>query len=271
MQKIKKARIRRQWSWILGHPKDIDPLTIKSDATQAVYGEVFNIEETDQGWAKGALATDGYEGWISLSDLTAITDEYERPNAYCTAIHSHIYERPDIKARPKQAIAFMSPLIVNPDETEDNFIAMRDGGWVNVQHITATYDIKNGPDAHVTAERFIGTPYVYGGRSAQGIDCSALIQLSYARRGVKLPRDSGDQAEKYASDAVTLGSDDLDTRPLQTGDIVFFPGHVGIMCSEDEMIHAFSDTMRVQKDKVSDIASFYKEHKGEGITAIRRL
>ena len=130
--------------------------------------------------------------------------------------------------------------------------------------------MKEGPAPLETARRFIGCPYLYGGRSAEGIDCSALVQLSHARKGIKLPRDSGPQRDSEKGGTVRLGADDLDTRPLSAGDVVFFPGHVGIMGSEETIIHAFSDAMMVREDPVADVASFYKQREGTGITAIRR-
>ena len=266
-----KATVKRDHSWIVEHPNDIDHPIIPSSATQALYGEYFDIEKTEQGWAKGKLVTDGYEGWISISDLAPLQDQYQRPNAYCTALSSFIYGEPDLKSRPISRLCFMSQLTLNPDQHEGHFIATHDGGWVHAKHIIAHYEVKEGPEAFETARRFIGAPYLYGGRSIDGIDCSALIQLCFARKGVKLPRDSTPQKDSEKGGDIKMGMDDQDTRTLSQGHVVFFPGHVGIMATDETIIHAFSDAMMVREDPVADIAAFYKEKQGAGITAIRRF
>lgn len=269
IEHAKTLRIRNTAAWIVGHPNDAFHKKLKNDCTQGLYGEIFHVDAVDEGWAKGHLHTDGYEGWISMSDVMPVPDDMEGTppahNAYCSQILSHLYAEPDVKGRPATQISFMSPLNLNTEETHGNFIATDSGHWVNALHITSIAALmKKNNDLITHAKRFIGTPYVFGGRSGLGIDCTSLVQLCAARCGHKIPRDSTPQRESLADPSLTKAD-------LQANDIVFFPGHVGIMATKDTIIHSFGHSMRVQIDKIDTIDTFYQEREGQGINGIARL
>lgn len=114
------------------------------------------------------------------------------------------------------------------------------------------------------ARTFLDRPYLWGGRGGRGIDCSGLVQRSLAAAGVAVPRDSDMQM-------AVLGSDLPEGVPLQRGDLVFFPGHVGIMVDAHDIIHATQHFGRTVIEPLADVVSRIGEHNDEPVIARRRV
>ncbi|MFM9853929.1 MAG: NlpC/P60 family protein [Sphingomonadaceae bacterium] len=120
-------------------------------------------------------------------------------------------------------------------------------------------------DPVTIAEGFLGMPYVWGGRGGAGIDCSGLVQRALAGRGIAAPRDSDMQEQ-------ALGIAILETSPLMRGDLIFLPGHVGIMVDQTNLIHANQFHVKTVIEPLDIVASRYAEaHDGVGITSRRRI
>ena len=270
-QDIKSTRIRVETARIYGHPKDDQNARFKNDGSELLLGEEFIVEEIDHGWARGYSQIDRYKGWVSMNALQAQDHNAPKINAICDIPYTYIYQEPDLKSRPVMRISMMSRLHVLTEEARGSFVHVKDLGWVHARHVSALGDLNHRTDPVVTARKFVHTPYVYGGRTGWGIDCSALVQIALARSGIKIPRDSSDQKDELARPwKCPAFSNDLYATELRDGDLVYFPGHVGMMVDDERMIHAFSDTMRVQEDRLTDIAKHYKDKDGKGIIAIRR-
>jgi cell wall-associated NlpC family hydrolase len=114
------------------------------------------------------------------------------------------------------------------------------------------------------AERFLGAPYLWGGRSARGIDCSALVQLALLAAGREAPRDSDMQA-------ALLGTELPARAALRRGDLVFWKGHVGIMRDRDTLIHANAHHMAVAAEPFGPAAARIAAAGGGPVTGRRRL
>jgi len=131
-------------------------------------------------------------------------------------------------------------------------------------HLQALGEVES--DYIATAINFLGMPYLWGGRTARGLDCSALVQLSLARAGLPVPRDS-DQQEKSLGQLV---GDGTDLRDIEEGDVIFFPGHVGFVLEGFRFLHANAFDMRVSVHRLSDVLDRAKES-GQWFTSIRRI
>lgn len=232
---------------------------ISSRSSQMLFGEMLETLAEQAGWVRGRCLTDGYEGWVHRSQL--------RPLAQ-TATHfsdlpwTHIYPQPDFKTRPVMGIGFLSRLTVNEDIEKDGFVSVPGVGWVYARHIKPLTAMNN-VDPVYTAMRFLGCPYLYGGRTALGIDCSGLMQLALNRAGIFCPRDSGPQ-EKALGAAIARAQ-------VNKGDLVFFPGHVGMMIDNQHIINASARTMCIEVERLDDLDRIYAATGKPGITAIKRI
>ncbi len=236
-------------------------LTIEADrnaglATQLLAGETFTVyEEDDQtGLAWGQSVTDGYVGYVSLAGL----DEGEiDADCQIIALATHIYPEPSIKTRPLEGLPMGARF--RSAGTAEGFVELASGGFVPIQHIGALTPFSDDP-ADV-ARCYLGTPYLWGGRSAWGLDCSALVQLAFAAAGKAIPRDTDMQAEL----GVPVNGD------LTRGDLVFWDGHVGIMEDAEFLLHANGHHMAVVSEPLGPAAERIAAEGYGPITGRRRL
>ena len=218
--------------------------------SQLVHGEDFIVEEEIDGWSRGTCAHDGYPGYVPSAQLVPATGE---PTHVVTAIRTDIYRDDTIKSPILGTLSIGSRFTVAAQE--EKFSRLEGGGWIYTRHTASigTYL----PDYVATAEKFLETPYRWGGRSGSGIDCSGLVQVCLAFAGVSTERDTDEQIDTIGTPA------DMPQR----GDIVFFKGHVGIMADDTRLINADGlHAMKVVVEPLQDTAVA----RG-GITGIRRL
>ena len=223
---------------------------------QLLFGEVFNVLETRNGRAFGYVEKDGYVGWVDAEQLTDV----------CKATHivssnaTHLYSAANIKAPTVMPLSFGSRLrIVSAD---GEFFEIHGELFVPKPHVRPA----NLPfsDAASVAQLFFGTPYLWGGNSSFGIDCSGLIQAALLVTGHACPGDS-DLQEKAVGQPVALDA------PIQRGDLFFWKGHVAMAVDGETLIHATSHTMAVSYENIDAVIQRIDAH-GEGpVTSRRRL
>jgi cell wall-associated NlpC family hydrolase len=126
-----------------------------------------------------------------------------------------------------------------------------ENGFVSLGHVSKVGKVIGSPAD--LAESLVGTPYSWGGRSGDAIDCSGLVQLVYGLKGISAPRDADMQQASFGDE---LPEDAV----LQRGDLVFFPGHVGIMADGENLIHANAAAMAVSIEPLSNAAARFVEH-----------
>lgn len=260
-------------------PADAASALFKPHGTELLYGEVFDVDRLEEDWAHGRNLTDGYEGYVDLSALAPL-DASPVGVAYMATIPLvPVYEVPDAKSSLHQTVPFGGRLYVEPDTKKDGYVRESSSkGWVHETHIAKAplsapqkLDKTDLSRIFETARLFIGSPYIYGGRTARGIDCSALIQLSMARHGIQIPRDSGPQRDFLLSSGLMRdGMADTVHAAPQALDIVFFKGHVGIMADDKTFLHANGYGMQVWLEDINTVIKRYEVQGGQGILAIRR-
>jgi cell wall-associated NlpC family hydrolase len=233
--------------------------------TEALRGEeVAVFETTDTGWAWGQLATDRYVGWIPRAMLA------EPPASGFThkvsVLRTLVFGGPDIKTPPLAALPLGARVAVMGEAEDRNarYALIAPAGAVVVQHLAAVGSVE--ADFVAVAERFLGTPYLWGGKTGFGIDCSGLLQVALAAAGVAAPRDT-DLQEAALGEALDPGSGPIE---LQRGDLVFWAGHVGIMLDAEMLLHANAHHMAVAAEPLRS-ATERLAARGALVRCIRRL
>ncbi len=243
---------------------------------EGLWGEVVEIDQHIDQYQNGfafVRLSDGYQGWMPIDCLdcasarnTLKTIPEIKATAMVIVPMSHVTSGPDIKTPGLFTLSLGSRVMVlDADDMTTKIAIMSDHsagadvGFVPTAHIMPLSDRAN--DWVSIAEALIGSPYKWGGRSAFGLDCSALVQLALAAGGVAITRDSGPQEDSGL--AIVAGD------KLQRGDLVFWRRHVGIMRDESQLLHANAHHMAVASEPLSLASQRIADSAGP-ITSFRR-
>ncbi len=221
--------------------------------SQLLLGDGFTVYDLADGWAWGQVGFDGYVGYVAEASLRPARDGRR---VTIGAPFQHVYPVPDIKSRPGSTL----PYLATPAAVEwlQDFVALAGGGYVLRAHLARTE-----PDFVTVAETFLGVPYLWGGTSVFGLDCSGLVQLALRAAGRVIGRDSDMQAA--AGEAVPDGA------ALQRGDLICWRGHIGIMQDAMRLIHATGHAMRVISEPLDKVVErIAGQAQGGPVTARRR-
>jgi Bacterial dipeptidyl-peptidase Sh3 domain/NlpC/P60 family len=227
--------------------------------TEALKGERVTIYDRDgEGWAWGQLAGDGYVGW--LPDR-ALAKPIAEPTHRIVALKTFAFPGPSIKLPPAETLVLGARIAVVRED--QSFAVTREGHFVPKRHVASIDHREN--DFVAVAERFVGTPYLWGGKSSLGIDCSGLVQVSLNAAGHACPRDSDMQ-----QNAMSLLLDPAASENPRRGDFLFWKGHVAIARDADTIIHANAFHMAtVIEDRREAVARI--RNAGSELAAIKRL
>lgn len=222
-----------------------EPRPDSGPQTQIIFGDMVRVFEEQDGWSWAQAERDGYTGYVSSASL-------EKPGADATHMvivpRTFIYPGSDLRFPHTKALSLGSRVrIVGSAETRGTQYALLENGEALIAGHLASLD-QHAPDYVAVAETLLHTPYLWGGTSGFGIDCSGIVQLSMWVSGRKVLRDS-DMQQNTLGEIIEPGANYSN---LKRGDLVFWKGHVAICASPDMLIHASGHTMTVTMEPLND-------------------
>jgi hypothetical protein len=228
--------------------------------TQALFGEEVIGYEDREGWGWVQLAGDGYVGYMPMG---ALADGRIEPTHRVAVNRTFVYQCPDIKMSARRS----SPLgsAVRVEARCGLFAKIGPNAFVLADHLRPYSEREN--DFVAVAERFLHVPYLWGGKTSLGIDCSGLVQLALYVTGIAAPRDT-DLQEKALGEPLAI---DAQLNGLQRGDLVFWRGHVGIMQDKANLLHANAHHMLVASEPLRVARERILAQSSKPISAIKRL
>jgi cell wall-associated NlpC family hydrolase len=228
--------------------------------TEVLMGErVIVFETSEEGWAWGQIEADRYVGYLPANALAVPT---QAPTHKVRALRTFIFPGPSIKLPPLAAPSLGARLAVV--RRHERFAVTASGGYVPATHLCGLDDIEG--DFVAVAERFLGVPYLWGGKTSLGLDCSGLVQVALAACGIAAPRDT-DMQERALDVAVAA---DAAYANLRRGDLVFWKGHVAIVRDPETLVHANAFHMAVALEPIAAAIPRIRASDGDP-TGIRRI
>lgn len=223
--------------------------------TELLFGERFNVYDIANGWAWGQSLEDDYVGYVRAE---ALSENVFTADHRVTAQMTPVFPSADLK----KPVGDFLPLNakVNVQSREGVYARIGENAFVFAGHLAPANEVAT--DWVEVAERFLRVPYVWGGKTAAGLDCSGLIQTSMQAAGMKCPRDT-DMQEGALGHSV-------DSKNLQRGDLVFWKGHVGVMLDASRLLHANAFHMEVSIEPLSEAVARIEKVAG-AITSVKRV
>lgn len=233
--------------------------------SELLYGENVLIFEKKDGWAWIQNETDGYVGYCPEKALAPRAPD--APTHRITVPRSFAFPEPDIKVPPVRSL-FMS-VDVTVTETDidpkKRFVRLSDGSFALSGHMTALDVLSGSPLDQV--EKFMNVPYLWGGKTAGGLDCSGIIQVALLATGCPCPRDTDMQEKALGRDIGFAG----DFGILEAGDLVFWKGHVGMVDRTGNIVHANATDMAVTRGPAEKICAHIRNIESLEVTSVKRL
>ncbi len=230
----------------------VRPAEDAAQGSELLFGEAFTVYDCAHGWAWGQAANDLYVGYLRQDALTKVFTA----DARVTALMAPVFSAADLKTPVRDLLPLNAAVPVLA--RQGDYVQIGDGRYLHHRHLEPSAQ----KDLVAVAERFLGAPYVWGGKTAAGLDCSGLIQTALQAVGKAAPRDT-DMMEKALGDAVSLSG-------VKRGDLVFWKGHMGVMLDEARLLHANAFHMVVAVEPLAEAITRIEKSAGP-VTSIKRL
>lgn len=228
-----------------------EPSFAAGQDTELLHGERVTVYDRADGWAWVQAANDDYVGYVREEHLSAPFDTHLQIGALITPV----YPAADLKSPVKDMLPMTAEM--NLLTKLNDFLLIAPDSWVHRRHVASLDEVQT--DYVAVAEAFFGVPYVWGGKTFAGLDCSGLVQTALATCGIRSPRDT-DMMERHFPDS---GPE------LERGDLVFWKGHVGIMLDEERLLHANAFHMLVAIEPLAEAAERIEKICGP-VTSVKR-
>jgi cell wall-associated NlpC family hydrolase len=202
--------------------------------SELLLGELVTVYERKDGWAWVQAETDSYVGYVREAALGPIVV----PDARVILPLTPLLAAPDVKSPLRDLLPLNAR--VKQGAAQGQFAEVA-GGFVHARALMALD--RTAADFVAVAEQFLGVPYVWGGKSFVGLDCSGLLQIALQAAGTAAPRDT-DMMETALGRAVPLES-------LKRGDLLFWKGHMGVMRDKETLLHANAYFMQVTSEPLA--------------------
>lgn len=232
--------------------------------TQAIRGEHVHVYEIEEGWAWVQLVSDNYVGYVPAAHLAPVEAAHTHR---VRVLRTFLYPGPSMKLPVERALPLNASVCVTG--VEGDFCRIGDEGYVWAQHLVP-HD-SYAPDFTAIAEQFIGVPYLWGGKTALGVDCSGLVQTSLAASGVSAPRDTDMQQRALGAGFDMNIEQALADGALLRGDLIFWKGHVAVMQDAQTLLHANGHHMLVASEPAMQAVQRIAAKSFGAVTSIRRL
>ena len=226
--------------------------------SQLLSGEALRVFDRRDGWAWVQNESDGYVGYC---EEAALDSALPPATHFVRALHTPLFPEPDLKTPPIDWMSYGGAVAALGESGP--FLERAGGGWIFAGHLLAKDAV--GGDFVEDALRFVGTPYLWGGRSGIGLDCSSLVQLTLRLAGIECRRDS-DQQEADPALGARLAPDSAPKR----GDLIYWGGHVAIALDSEIVVNATGHSLNVAVEPLAAIDARARAESGEGIHCLRR-
>ena len=235
--------------------------------SQLLQGETFRMFDRAGDWAWGQCAHDDYVGWVRADALRPA--DGARPITHLVATRAGlVFAEPKVRAARVSRLptgAGVSALPVSENVPAAPKFVEVEGGFVPTAHLVAVDDPARRSAAAVVglASELVGAPYLWGGRSGDALDCSGLVQLALAFAGLPAPRDTDQQQ-------AALGTE-IAFEERCAGDLLFLPGHVGIVADDSALLHATSHYMKLVREPIADVLARFRADDPAAAPVVKRL
>jgi hypothetical protein len=229
----------------------VEPTFGSAQDSELLFGEVFTVYEEGD-WLWGQAENDRYVGYIfELGARPLFTTD-----ASVSVLMAPVFSAPDLKTAVQDFLPLNARVPVL--ERQGDYVRIGEYQYVHQRHLEPLAE----KDFVAIAERFVGVPYVWGGKTAAGLDCSGLIQTALQAVGKAAPRDT-DMMEKALGEAVRI-------EDAKRGDLVFWKGHMGVMLDAKRLLHANAFHMVVAAEPLAEAAARIEKIAGP-VTSVKRL